>query len=292
VVKVKTIPFSLMPTPIVKAIAKKIKGVGRIIAEFFPNLEDELTQSEYDYDSREYATIAIVSSTFNASFIFFLLLIVGNLAKADTLVLSVSLAIVMFIASFSTILYYPQLISTRKMRRIENNLIPATRQLYIEVKSGVPLFNAMISISTKYGDVSYEFKKIVSRINAGVSELDAISEASKESPSFRLRKILWQISNALKVGSDVGNALEITIDNLTKEKIDDIEKYAHELSPWTMMYMMIAVIVPSLGITILIVVISIVNIPITSIIFPVILILLAAFQLVFLNLIKTRRPQV
>jgi flagellar protein FlaJ len=292
VVKVKTIPFSLMPTPIVKAIAKKIKGVGRIIAEFFPNLEDELTQSEYDYDSREYATIAIVSSTFNAFFIFFLLLIVGNLAKADTLVLSVSLAIVMFIASFSTILYYPQLISTRKMRRIENNLIPATRQLYIEVKSGVPLFNAMISISTKYGDVSYEFKKIVSRINAGVSELDAISEASKESPSFRLRKILWQISNALKVGSDVGNALEITIDNLTKEKIDDIEKYAHELSPWTMMYMMIAVIVPSLGITILIVVISIVNIPITSIIFPVILILLAAFQLVFLNLIKTRRPQV
>ncbi len=288
----KTIPFSLVPSPLAVGIAKRIKGVGKFIAEFFPGLEDELTQSDYDYDAREYSAIVVTVSILNAVLMFALIFGIGELAGVNLLFLAVLVSVIIFFATFATIIYYPQLIATRKMRRIEDNLIPAARQLYIEVKSGVPLFNAMISISTSYGDVSEEFKKIVSRINGGVSELDAISEASKESPSFKLRRILWQISNALKVGSDVGTALETTIEGLTKDKMDDIEKYAHELSPWTMMYMMIAVIVPSLGITILIVLVSIVSIPITSIIFPIIIIFLVAFQLVFLNLIKSRRPRV
>jgi len=288
----KTIPFSLIPTPIVTSTAKRIKGVGNFIAEFFPGLEDELTQAEYDYNAREYAAITATASTLNAITIFTLIIAIGELARSNTLPLATLTAITIFTASFTTILYYPQIIATRKMRRIENNLIPAARQLYIEVKSGVPLFNAMTSISTNYGEVSEEFKKIVSKINGGVSELDAISEASKQSPSFKLRRLLWQISNALKVGSDVGTALETTINGLTKDKMDDIEKYAHELSPWTMIYMMVAVILPSLGITLLIVILSLVNIPITPLIFPLIVTLLAAFQLVFLNLIKTRRPRV
>ncbi len=288
----KTIPFSLVPYPLTAAIAKRIKGVGNFISEFFPGLEDELAQSDYEYDAREYAAIAGTASILNALFLFALIVGIGYLSETNMLFLASLIAIIIFLSTFATIIYYPQLVATKKMRLIEDNLIPASRQLYIEVKSGVPLFNAMISISTSYGEVSEEFKKIVSRINGGVSELDAISEASKQSPSFKLRRILWQISNALKVGSDVGTALETTIDGLTKDKMDDIEKYAHELSPWTMIYMMMAVIVPSLGITILIVIISIINVPITSIIFPLIIIFLIVFQLVFLNLIKTRRPRV
>ena len=47
-------------------------------------------------------------------------------------------------------------------------------------------------------------------------ELDALAEASHENPSLQFRKVLWQISNALKVGSDVGEALEAIVEELTR----------------------------------------------------------------------------
>ncbi|MFH0835173.1 MAG: type II secretion system F family protein [Candidatus Micrarchaeota archaeon] len=286
------IPFSLLPPKVVVTFSKTLKNIGEFLSAFFPGLRETLLQAEMPLQPREYTAIAFVVAVFNMLGALFFMLLLGFMFDVNLVAASVVSALVIAFASFVTIIYYPQIIVTKRMRALENQMIPATRQLLIELKSGVPLFNAMASVSVDYGEVSKEFRKIVKKMNSGVPELDALSEATVANPSPQFRKILWQISNALKVGSDVASVIEQLLAELTRERIDQIRKYGQELSPWTMIYMMAAVILPSLGVTMLIVIASFMSVGIPSIVLPVIVMGLIGFQLFFMNFVSSRRPVV
>ena len=176
------------------------------------------------------------------------------------------------------------------MRILEADLLNSLQHMLVEIKSGVPLFNSMVSISDDYGEVSEEFRKVVKEINAGKSEIKALEEASRRNPSLYFRRTLWQLTNSIKAGSDIGDTLEAIVHNLTQEQIIEIRKYGQELSPYTLIYMLIAVIMPTLGITFLIILSSFAGIEIPKLTFPVIIIGLAIFQYFFMGIIKTKRP--
>ena len=286
------IPFSILPPKVVVSFSKTLKNIGEFLSAFFPGLHETLTQAEINLQPREYTAIAFVVAAFNMLGAAFFILLVGFMFDVNLMIAAIVAAFMVALASFVTIIYYPQIIVTKRMRELENQLIPATRQLLIEVKSGVPLFNSMASVSVDYGEVSKEFRKIVKKMNSGVPELDALSEATVANPSPQFRKILWQISNALKVGSDVASVIEQLLAELTRERIDQIRKYGQELSPWTMIYMMAAVILPSLGVTMLIVIASFMSVGIPAVVLPVIVLMLVGFQLFFMNFVASRRPTV
>ncbi|HLD76271.1 MAG TPA: type II secretion system F family protein, partial [Candidatus Norongarragalinales archaeon] len=132
----------------------------------------------------------------------------------------------------------------------------------------------------------------VRRINAGTSELDALSEASQQNPSLGFQRALWQLTNALKVGSDVSRVVESLVDEFIGEQKDQIRRYGQELSPWAMLYMMLAVVVPSLGVTMMLVVASFAKFSIPLIFLGGVIAFLVFFQLFFMNFISTRRPSV
>ena len=56
------------------------------------------------------------------------------------------------------------------------------------------------------------------------------------------------------------------------------------------MYMLVAVIMPTLGITFLIILTSFSGLQIPLVIFPVIIVVLAIFQYFYMGMIKTKRP--
>lgn len=286
------IPFSMLPPSVVIGIAKRFVAVGNLLLGFAPFLKAQLQQTDIKYAPREYAAISVVVAATNALVIGVFIFLLGMLARSDLSMLALAAAAVLALASFLTVFFYPRIISTRRVRAIDNNLIPALRQMLIELRSGVSLFEAMKSISSGYGAVSSEFKNITDRVEGGISEISAINDASARNPSFRFRRALWQISNSLSVGSDVTIALEDMITDLTKEKMDDIRRYGQELNPWTMMYMMAAVIVPSLGVSMLSIILSFLNIPIPKIIYPGIIAFLVLFQIFFISFVRSRRPVV
>ena len=288
----KSIPFSLLPPPVVFTLAKNTKNAGKFAAALVPSLSDDLLHARLNVTVRDYAAAALIVAPINAVVIGALLFFLGFATKMNLMVPAVLAAFFVGAASFITVMFYPKLTAMRRVRLLERDLIPATRQLIIELKSGVPLFNSLASVSGGYGDVSKEFKIIVTRINNGVPELDALAESSNENPSFQFRKVLWQISNALKVGSDVGTALEATVEELTRERVNEIRRYGQELSPWTMLYMMAAVVVPSLGVTMMIVISSFMSIPIPKFLLPLVICGLIGFQLFFANFVSSRRPNV
>ncbi|MEM4255367.1 MAG: type II secretion system F family protein [Candidatus Norongarragalinales archaeon] len=284
------IPFSFFPRPVVLGLAHSLKNVGGFFSGFFPQLHENLIQAEIEEIPRDYVAVALSVGLTNAIAVILAVLAISLAAGLDLLLPAIGFFLLVGAASFFTVIFYPKIIMMRVRRLQENQLIPAVRQLLIELRSGVPLFNAMTSVSTGYGEVSVQFRKIITRVNSGVSELDALSEASRETPSPQFRKVLWQIQNALKVGSDVGDSLESLLGELTKEKIDEIHRYGQELSPWTMFYMMAAVVLPSLGITMIIVISSFLSVNIPTIILPLVLLLVVGFQVFFMSFVSSRRP--
>ncbi|MFA5247527.1 MAG: type II secretion system F family protein, partial [Candidatus Micrarchaeia archaeon] len=239
-----------------------------------------------------YATACVLNAVTNFVAVFLFIDILGVLMLKPMLVIAGLASAGVGIATLVTCLVFPQIIATQKRRAIDANMITATRQLLIQIRSGVPLFNALLSVSSGHNKVSDEFYKIVAKLNAGVAETEALAEASASSPSMQFRKVVWQLSNALKVGTDVGLALEATLNELELEQTEQIKKYSQELSPLTMIYMISAIIVPSLGVTMLIVIGSLMSFPIPKVILPVIFLIMIGFQAFFLNFVASRRPVV
>ena len=164
------------------------------------------------------------------------------------------------------------------------------QHILIEIKSGVPLFNALIGVTDGYGEVSDEFRIVVKEINAGISEIKALERASLRNPSLHFRRVIVADNQCDEGRQQRGIRPGAIVDTLIQEQMIAIRKYGQELSPFTLMYMLIAVIMPTLGITFLIILSSFAGIKIPDIMFPMILLVLAIFQYFYMGIIKTKRP--
>ena len=96
----------------------------------------------------------------------------------------------------------------------------------------------------------------------------------------------------MKSGATLDNVIEEIISLLSEEQILQIQKYGSQLNPLAMFYMLVAVIAPSLGMTFLIILSSFINLPeiMTKIIFWSVFVSVMFFQLMFMGIIKSKRP--
>jgi len=271
--------------------SKRFYSIGSIFEKTFPGLRLDLFQADMEIHPRDYSSLAFFSSWLY--FIIFtpLTFLLGLIVGAGTgLMIPVLTGVTVSVFVFLYLLYYPKYRGAQRMKEIERNLIAALQHMLIEAKAGVPLFNTMLGISEGYGEVSEEFRRVVTQINAGISETEALDDASRRNPCLPFRRALWQIVNALKAGSEVSTALEAVVNTLVQEQMTNIKKYGQELNPYTMMYMLIGIIMPSMGITFLIILSSFSGISMPSAIFPIIIFGMILFQIFFIGLVKTKRP--
>jgi archaeal flagellar protein FlaJ len=289
------IPFCPLPVNRAKVVSRIFYGIAEFLSKIFPSTNIDLKQAEIDLNSTEYFSIGIFSSLFvflSTFLIFFLIsLPSGTLLKAFSF--SIPFSIIFSLSSFVYIKNYPKVIVSKKIKEMEKNLLHALKHLYVQIKSGVPIFNALNSVALgNYGLVSSEFRDIVKRINVGESTEVALDNSALKIPSQYYRRSLWQLSNGIKAGSDIGSVIESIIENISAEQKIMIRKYGSQLNPLTLMYLMFAVIIPSLGVTFLIVLSSFSGLPITETTFWLILAFLLVFQFMFIGLVKSRRPNI
>ena len=286
------LPFSILPPKAPYELASIFFTPASYSLVLFPSLELDLARASYDIRLVIYAAASLANAVVN--FIIAILVVdgMGSLLHKEVTLIGLGLGIVLFVATYFTCLIYPQVVGLRYQSEIDSELVPATRKILIQVRSGVPLYNAILSASSDHGAASKEFERVVLKLNAGMPEADALSDASSSSPSQKFRKVAWQISNALKVGSDIGVALSSILEELEADRTEQIKRYAQELSPLTMVYMVAAIILPSLGVTMLIVIGSMLSLPIPKQILIVVFVVMVLFQMVFLNFAAGRRPRV
>jgi len=241
-----------------RRIARCFIGVGDILSKISPYTSINLQQSgishDYNVSVRDYFSVCFTISLF--LFLFSAIAISGILflGGGTELFYGPLFGIIVSFFAYIQLISYPKVIVGRRTKNIERNLLFVLRTLLVQIRAGVPIFDTFLSIATgDYGEISDEFKSVIDKARAGESVIDGLEELTIRNPSIHFRRAIWQLLNALKSGSDVGDNLENVIDSLSKEQLVEIRQYKSILNPLAMMYMMVAVIAPSLGITVLII---------------------------------------
>ena len=199
---------------------------------------------------------------------------------------------IMFFVIFLYFSKLPDVKIMKKRRQIDREVVYAGRFLVVGMDSGILLYNALANVAKTYKEVGVAFNNILHSIDLGTNMEDALNEVIEQTPSFDFRRMLWQILNSMKTGSNVSNSLKSVLDQITKEQIIEIKAYAKKLNPFAMFYMLIAVILPSLGITMLIVLSSFVALELNLTFLLAIAGVLGVLQFIFFIMIKSSRPAV
>lgn len=286
------IPFTFSNTELLR---RRSRGIAKIIRHSRKSqLESYLKNADLNLSREEY--ISICARNFLFSFVFILVLSTSILFFLKTnlfYVYGIGVAFLFSFFMFASQLSYPKIYDSRKTREVEKNLIPAMQDMLVQLNSGIPIFKIVVNIaSSDYGAVSDEFRKAVKQINSGKPQIEAIDELGSRTTSKYLKRVLWQISNGMRAGSDMSIVIKDGIDNLVKEQAIQIQSYGSKLNPLVMFYMLLAVILPALGITFLTIISSMLNLSgsVVKLLFVAIFVFVILLQVMFLGIIKSKRP--
>ena len=199
---------------------------------------------------------------------------------------------VVFLITFFYLIKLPDMRIAKKEKEISKEIVFAGRFIIIELESGVPLYNAMLNASKNFEVIGKYFKEITDRIDLGTSIEDSLNEAAEFIPSNDFRRILWQMINSIRTGSDIGKSLYSVIEQITKDQVTQINKYGKKLNPLAMFYMIVAVILPSLGMTMLIILSSFIQFQLSLTILIALACFLGFVQFMFIAMVKFSRPAI
>lgn len=260
--------------------------VYRNIANRFEDLELKLQQARLTDEPEFY-----VKKTFQIAMFacIGLTLIAFSFTKAWQIIL---LAPIFFIVFFFYFFRYVDYRIDKMNKQISREIVFAVQFLIIELESGVPLFNTFENIAKNYPFIGIYFQEIVEKVNLGTSLEEAINETIEITASSDLRRILWQILNSLRTGSNVNKSLGSALSQIVEEQQIAVKEYGRKLNPLAMFYMMIAIIVPSLGITMLVIMASFIGLELDLFLLIVIAVLIGFMQFMFMAIIRTNRPAV
>ena len=286
------IPFCPLPAKVMIKQARRFRSIGHNIANAFPFLEHELKIARIKIEKEIYGAIIFMLSIFY--FMFGTLIAYAfaqRLLPENAVLVSIGAGILFTLLVFVQLIFYPKIIIKKRIRDLERNLVFALRTILVEIKSGVTLFDSInIVAQGDNGEVSHEFKSAIEKIETGTFQNDALEDLAENNPSIHFRRAIWQMVNGLKAGSDVGIVMTALVENLAKEKANQVRGYGNSLKLLSLLYMMLGAIIPALGLTFLIVLSSFPQVSITETVFWAMLGFIGLGQFMYLGIIKSSRP--
>jgi len=197
---------------------------------------------------------------------------------------------VLFMMMFMYFLKFPDVRIMRIQREIDKEIVYAGRFLVIELESGIPVYDAFKHVSANYPVIGKYFQNICEDIDLGTTIDDALNKAVELTPSQNFRRVLWQIINSMTTGADVATSLNTVIDQIVREQRITLNEYGRRLNPLAMFYMIIAVILPSIGITMFVILVSFLSIKLTLTTLLMIAGMMGFVQFLFYTVVKSSRP--
>ena len=258
----------------------------RRIARMIPDMRLKLVQARME-DTPEY----YIQKTFFLAF-FVMAALEFILFGFTKDVRALLLAPVIYLLAFIYLLHNVDLRIKRLRDEVSKEIVFAGRFLIVALESGVPMYQAFKNIAQNYGTIGTYFQEIIERVELGTPMEEAINETINNTPSPELRRMLWQLLNSLKTGSAVTIALTNVFDQIVREQNIQVKEYGRKLNPLAMFYMMSAIILPSLGTIMLMVLTTFIGLKLDLLILMVLCAAILFVQLMFLAMIKSSRPPV
>jgi len=266
-----------------------LESLSKSLVGKFPNLRNDLDSAGMTINPVEYLRKVIIltmmSSGGLAIALFLILLKSGNLSL-------IFLVIPLFFIVFFMLINRPKGLAKKRINDIDSEIVFAGRHLLVEMSAGVPLFNALVSVSKAYKKIGVHIGEIIKKTEVGKPLDIAINEVIETTPSVNFRKMMWQILNALRTGGDVSQALESITEQISKEQLIALKTYEKKLNPLVMFYLMIAIIMPSLGISMLSLLSTFLGITLGGGTLIAIVVFLIIVQYFFMSMIRSSRPGV
>jgi len=285
------VPLLLFPPKRAKAIAHYFYGIASRMLKSMKFLETELYKLESDLPAREYLGLSLFNALLyflGSEVITYFIAFKAGVQNPIVWALAGGLLAAMMVLMLA--LAYPRWLNNKRVAEMDRDLLFAARHLRIQTTAGVPLFDSLVSASHGYGLVSREMEKIVTKVQAGTNLADALEESAAKNPSYYYNRILWQMSNAVKAGTDIGPVLSDIVDFLAEEQRIEMRNYGAQLNSLAIMYLMGCIIAPTIALIFMMVISSFVDLPITDTVFVFILGVLIFIQYMFIGLIESRRP--
>ncbi len=263
----------------------------RAIAKKIPDIASKLLRAGMDETPEHFVKKTLLSSFYlTMGFSVFLF---GILAK--TSFPKLMLLLILFFAFCMVFLYMlrvPDVKIMKERRLVDREIVFVARFLTIEIESGVTLYMAMRNVVHNYEAAGKYFKEIVDSVDVGTSLEDAMNQVIERSPSWNFRRILWQMLNVMQTGADISKSLNAVTEQIVREQAIEVSKYGKRLNPIAMFYMIMAVILPSLGITMLMLMASFMGLNLNMGFLFGIVAGLGFIQFMFVAIVRNSRPAV
>jgi len=290
-------PVLLFPLDKARHFSNKFIFLGRFLSKIIFSLKYDLKKAEIDIEPANYCLAALISAIIYGIMFLFVGAAFGIIMLREvsifTFLIMFGFSILAFAGSLIFHLLYPKLAAYQLASLVDQELLFSLRTLLIQLSSGISLFEAMQSIArSNYGQVSHEFEQVVRDINSGMAESTALEKLAFRTKSEVLKKSVWQIITTLKSGGSIVSALNSEVSDLNAQQVEIIKNYSAELNLWTLVYLIIAAAMPSLGITFLVIASSIGGSGIGVEAVILIALLAAVIQVAMIFMIKTKVPKV
>ncbi|MFH1788754.1 MAG: type II secretion system F family protein [Candidatus Altiarchaeota archaeon] len=286
---------SIFKSKLARETAKPFEEPAKRLVLLFPDLEWDLKRAGYTIDTTQFLSVVMYLALMTLIGCMFIIVLPLVLVKGkDQFYIALLFSIFITFIMFLYLLFVPKLEISKRGRLIDRDLEYMLKDMEIQLSSGVPLFDTLVNVGKgKYGECSVIADEIVQEVEAGKSMTDVLDGVGLWSPSDYLRNVLWQIVNTVRSGSDIKRALAAISSDLRIDKENKIKSYAQELNMWGLMYMLGAIILPSMGVTLLVILSSFIGGGvITETLFWLILLGLIIFQVVFISFVKGKRPAI
>lgn len=270
-----------------------LRSVSEYLLPYFPAMRKQMVLAGMKEPPELFMDKVILSAVL-AGFALSILAFSVFHALAVNVLFAVLLFPIFIVLTFFYLMMYPAVMVLKRKRAVDYELVFAVRHLLIGLRSGMPLFDAMVGISRGYGEVSKEFNKIVQKVTLGMPISQALREVAQVNPSPSFRRIMIQLANSVGSGGDVADALEVVLNQIFKEQIIELKAYGQKLNPLIMFYMIFGIIFPSLGLAFAIILFSFLGsgqFQLNAFVLLLFLLMVSVIQFMFLSMVETSRPR-
>jgi len=195
-----------------------------------------------------YQTLTLTGLSIVPIFIFVFILTKENILF---LIIGMSISLFLIPVFYSFFFRYVDVQIRKQARELDSDLLFVSEYFLVSLESGMPLGNAIQGISKLKRPGARFFKKIYTEFKTGKDLEQALMEGSKNCPSDSMKILLKRLKDSLSIGVDLKVVLENFIEESAEKKILEIRGFSKKLNPLVMMYLLLGVVLPSLGVTFL-----------------------------------------
>ncbi len=284
-------PFLIFPPEQFSKNISRMRGLTNIINNLFPSLRYTLVSLGYE-KVHEYILSSVLSTIIFSVLFFSFIYLYGTMVKIEGLMYKSILAgFFTFVILLVFYIIYPSIKAKSFAEQIDKNLLFALKDMLIEIKSGITLYDALVNVAhSDYGLVSKEIGSAVKATNAGVPLAKALERIATRTQSEHLRRVLWQIITAIQSGASVEPALESAIRAITTEQEEKIRKYVANLNFIVLFYMLTASSLPAMILPFLMILICFVSIQIDADLILKVFSVFIILQILIIGFVQSSRP--